>query len=43
MQRSFFSFFFPLLFRGYEDKNEELLKKKICNDSEKKDISLLVK
>ena len=42
MQRSFFSFF-SLLFRGYEDKNEELLKKKICNDPEKKDISLLVK
>ena len=37
MQQSFFSFFSPL-FREYEDENEDekLLKKKICNDPEKK-------
>ena len=41
MQRFGILFLFfsrPLLFRGYEDENEDekLLKKKICNDSEKK-------
>ena len=37
--------FRPLLFRGYEDENEneKLLRKKICDDPEKKDISLLIK